>query len=582
MGQPDLDQLAVNTIRFLAVDAVRAGELGAPRPADGRRADGLRALDAASCAQSRRPALARPRPLRPLGRPRLDAALRAAPPDRLRPARSTSSSASASGAAARPAIPSATSRPASRRRPGRSARASPTPSGMAIAEAHLAARYNRPGHDVFDHHTYVLAERRRPDGGRRGGGRLAGRPPAARQADRPLRRQPRHAVGHDVARLHRGRRGALRGLRLARAARRRRQRPRRRSTRALRGARGDDRPAVADLVRTIIGYGAPDKAGHVRGARLAARRRGGAAARRRTSAGRPSRAFFVPARGAGALPRRRVGARRAGRARWNAALRRLRERVSRPGRRARAPVRRRAARAAGTPSLPPFAADAKGIATRKASEAVLQALAAARAGAGRRLGATSNPSTFTWLKQARRLRAAADRPPTASQGARRRRLGLRAGRNIHFGVREHAMGAAVNGLAVPRRLHPLRRDVPRLLRLHAPADPARRRSCELGSDLRLHPRQHRPRRGRPDPPAGRAARRAARDPGPDRSCGRPTPTRRACAWQVAIEHRHRPTALVLTRQNVPTLDRSALRARRGPAPRRLRLNPDVDRSPTSS
>ena len=29
--------------------------------------------------------------------------------------------------------------------------------GMAIAEAHLAARYNRPGFDVIDHHTYVIA-----------------------------------------------------------------------------------------------------------------------------------------------------------------------------------------------------------------------------------------------------------------------------------------------------------------------------------------------------------------------------------------------------------------------------------------
>src|SRR6058998_432571 len=29
--------------------------------------------------------------------------------------------------------------------------------GMAIAEAHLAARFNRPGHTVVDHFTYVLA-----------------------------------------------------------------------------------------------------------------------------------------------------------------------------------------------------------------------------------------------------------------------------------------------------------------------------------------------------------------------------------------------------------------------------------------
>src|SRR3982751_4716330 len=29
--------------------------------------------------------------------------------------------------------------------------------GMAMAEAHLAAVYNRPGHDVTDHFTYVIA-----------------------------------------------------------------------------------------------------------------------------------------------------------------------------------------------------------------------------------------------------------------------------------------------------------------------------------------------------------------------------------------------------------------------------------------
>ena len=28
--------------------------------------------------------------------------------------------------------------------------------GMALAEAHLAAQFNRPGHAVVDHHTYFL------------------------------------------------------------------------------------------------------------------------------------------------------------------------------------------------------------------------------------------------------------------------------------------------------------------------------------------------------------------------------------------------------------------------------------------
>jgi transketolase len=29
--------------------------------------------------------------------------------------------------------------------------------GLAIAEAHLAARYNRPGHEIINHRTYVIA-----------------------------------------------------------------------------------------------------------------------------------------------------------------------------------------------------------------------------------------------------------------------------------------------------------------------------------------------------------------------------------------------------------------------------------------
>jgi transketolase len=28
--------------------------------------------------------------------------------------------------------------------------------GMAMAERHLAARFNRPGHDIVDHYTYVI------------------------------------------------------------------------------------------------------------------------------------------------------------------------------------------------------------------------------------------------------------------------------------------------------------------------------------------------------------------------------------------------------------------------------------------
>ena len=42
----ELDRLCVNTIRFLAVDAVQKANCGHPGAADGRGADGLRPVDA--------------------------------------------------------------------------------------------------------------------------------------------------------------------------------------------------------------------------------------------------------------------------------------------------------------------------------------------------------------------------------------------------------------------------------------------------------------------------------------------------------------------------------------------------------
>ena len=64
----------------------RAGrQLGPPRPAAGRRANGLRAVVAPSPLQPGRSALAQPRPLCAFGRPRLDAAVQPAAPVWLRP-----------------------------------------------------------------------------------------------------------------------------------------------------------------------------------------------------------------------------------------------------------------------------------------------------------------------------------------------------------------------------------------------------------------------------------------------------------------------------------------------------------------
>ena len=64
--------------------------------------------------------------------------------------------------------------------------------GMAIAQKWLAARYNRPGFDIFDYDIYAVVRRRLHDGGRRVGGGLARRPPRPRQPLLDLRQQPHH------------------------------------------------------------------------------------------------------------------------------------------------------------------------------------------------------------------------------------------------------------------------------------------------------------------------------------------------------------------------------------------------------
>ena len=149
--------------------------------------------------------------------------------------------------------------------------------GLALAEAMLAARYNRPGHELIDHRTYAIAS----DGdmqegvaseacslaGHLGLGKLtvfydnnhiqlAGETAMAFSEDVGKRFE---AYGWHVQDLGRGPR--------ARATSRRRSTP---------PARSPDRPSLI-MLRTHIGYGSPEQAGHQRGARLAARRGGGAA-----------------------------------------------------------------------------------------------------------------------------------------------------------------------------------------------------------------------------------------------------------------------------------------------------------------
>ena len=157
--------------------------------------------------------------------------------------------------------------------------------------------------------------------------------------------------------------------------------------------------------------------------------------------------------------------------------------------------------------LPGFPADAKGMATREASGKVLNAIA----------------PHYPWL-----IGGAADLAPSTKthlefDGAGDLEPKTPGGRNMHFGVREHAMGSILNGMAL-RRSSAVRRDLPDLLRLHEAADPPRRADGASGH-LCLHPRFDRRRRGRADASAGRAAPCAAIGARTSSRCGPPMPTR---------------------------------------------------------
>ena len=105
-------------------------------------------------------------------------------------------------------------------------------------------------------------------------------------------------------------------------------------------------------------------------------------------------------------------------------------------------------------NLPVFPADPKGIAGRDASGKVLNVLA----------------QNIPWL-----LGGSADLGPSNKttltfEGAGDFEPDNRAGKNLHFGIREHAMAATVNGISLSK-LRAFRCDVLHFQRLRAAGDP---------------------------------------------------------------------------------------------------------------
>lgn len=187
-------------------------------------------------------------------------------------------------------------------------------------------------------------------------------------------------------------------------------------------------------------------------------------------------------------------------------------------------------------ALKPFAPDAKGTASRQASGAVINQLAEVLP---ELVGGSADltPSNNTWIKSSSAYQH--DNP---------------AGRYFHFGVREHAMGAAMNGIALHGGLIPYGATflvftdyVRPAIRISALSGLQTiwvftHDSIGLGEDGPTH-----------QPVEHLAAMRAI----PGLVTIRPADANETLeGWKVAIRRKDGPTLFALSRQNLPTLDRS--------------------------
>jgi transketolase len=403
--------------------------------------------------------------------------------------------------------------------------------GMALAERYLAAHFNRPGHQIVDHFTYgIVSDGDLMEGITHEAASLAGHLGLGKliyfyddnhisiEGDTKIafteNRTGRFvAYGWHVQRVDDG--NDMEAL-----------------EQALNEARKETgRPSLI-AVRTHIGYGSPNKqdTAGVHGEPLGPEE----IKLTKDNLKWPREPNFLIPDEVSAHFRQAIDAGRKLEKRWQAAFEAYRENFKEPAAEWDRWINDRLPNGWQN-DIPAFEPDEKGLATRVASGKVLNAVAPTIANL---IGGSADlaPSTKTLLGGQADFQAA-----------------NYAGRNLRFGVREHAMGGILNGMALHGGLIPygatflVFSDYMRpAIRLAALTELKviyvfTHDSIGLGEDGPTHqPIEH------------LASLRAM----PNLTVIRPCDANETAeAWRAAIGHSNGPVALALSRQNLPTLDR---------------------------
>ncbi|MCC6444504.1 MAG: transketolase [Armatimonadetes bacterium] len=403
--------------------------------------------------------------------------------------------------------------------------------GMAVAERHLAAVFNRPGHEVVDHFTYaIVSDGDLMEGVASEAASLAGHLKLGKliylydDNHISIEGSTSLAFTEDVGKrfdAYGWHTQHIDGNDLEAAAG------------AIRAAQAEkERPSLI-VARTQIGYGSPNKQGkaEVHGEPLGEEE---LKATKQALGWPPEPMFYIPKEALQNF-RKAVEKGKKRQAEWEAAFKGYAAEYA--DRAAEWESRMKGDLPGGWEAeVPVFKPEGGAVATRDASGKALNAIAAkipALVGGSADLA----PSTKTFMKD------------MGAVGP-----GDYAGRNLHFGVREHAMGSISNGMALHGGLIPY---CSTFLIFSDYMKPTVRLASLMHQRVLFIYTHDSIGVGEDGPTHQPIEQLAGLRSIPNMTVIRPADANEtAAAWKVALRHRSGPVAFALTRQKLPVLDRS--------------------------